>query len=94
MSYFVCDGCGASHSLFGVGGGERLANEYNTTVLGQFPLDQSIREQTDVGLPTVAKDPTSEISVLYVETARRIAGTLFQSINQRAAGPSITMYDQ
>ena len=94
MSYFVCDGCGASHSLFGAGGGERVANEYNTTVLGQFPLDQSIREQTDVGLPTVAKDPTSEISVLYVETARRIAGTLFQSINQRAAGPSITMDDQ
>ena len=94
MSYFICDRCSAKHSLFGVGGGELVAQEYNTTVLGEFPLDPMIREQTDAGLPPVAKNPTSEIGSLYIEVARRIAGTLFQSANQNVERPTISMDDQ
>jgi len=44
--------------LFGQGGGEKLARLSNTSVLGQIPIVQGIRESGDAGYPAVmAKNP-------------------------------------
>jgi ATP-binding protein involved in chromosome partitioning len=46
--------------VFGVGGGERLATELGVPLLGQVPLDPSLREACDEGRPYV----TTEIAAI------------------------------
>ena len=91
MSFFVCDGCGKEHQLFGAGGGERVAGEYGTTVIGEFPLDPSIRELTDGGTPTVAADAASDLAQRYIDCARRLGASLWLASRTAAAPPSISM---
>jgi ATP-binding protein involved in chromosome partitioning len=76
MSTHVCSHCGHEEALFGSGGGTRMAQEYDVTLLGQLPLDIRIREQTDSGAPTVVADPLSPQAAAYRATARRIAAAL------------------
>lgn len=38
MSYYQCVGCGDKAYLFGQGGGQALAEEFNTTLLAQIPI--------------------------------------------------------
>lgn len=38
MAYFICGHCGERAYLFGQGGGERVAGELSTRMLGQIPL--------------------------------------------------------
>src|SRR6478735_12541879 len=49
MSQHVCSQCGHMEHIFGTGGGDRLAQEYGTCMLGALPLDIAIREQADGG---------------------------------------------
>lgn len=46
------------------------------TVLGNLPLDMSIREQADGGTPTVVADPDGKIAQRYREIARSVALTI------------------
>ena len=67
MSFLVCPHCGPEHRLevFGSGGGARVAKTlsarfgYDVPVLGQIPLEESLREGGDAGKPVVDSDPTS-----------------------------------
>ena len=91
MSFFICDDCGKRHALFGSGGGERVAGEYGTELLGAFPLAPEIREQTDAGHPTVASDPDGEIAALFRTCARRTAAALWRTLAGTAPAPAIRM---
>jgi ATP-binding protein involved in chromosome partitioning len=73
MSMHVCSNCGHEEHIFGAGGGERMAREYGVDILGQLPLDISIRERTDAGQPTVVSQPESRIAETYRAIARRVA---------------------
>src|SRR6478752_7071511 len=46
MSYFV-DTAGVRHELFGKGGGQAIADFAKAPLLGQVPIDQSVREWGD-----------------------------------------------
>ncbi|WP_265091941.1 iron-sulfur cluster carrier protein ApbC [Marinobacter sp. 1-3A] len=76
MSVHICSNCGHAEHLFGAGGGERIADEYETTLLGQLPLHMTIREQTDGGKPTVVAVPESEVALRYRDIARRVGAEL------------------
>lgn len=76
MSTHVCSNCGHEEPIFGAGGGERMASEFAVELLGQLPLDLSIREQTDSGRPTVVADPDGAHAQRYRQTARRMAARL------------------
>ena len=76
MSVHICSNCGHAEHLFGAGGGERIADEYETTLLGQLPLHMTIREQTDGGMPTVVAVPESEVALRYRDIARRVGAEL------------------
>lgn len=91
MSGFKCDGCGKAHQLFGAGGGARVAAEYETELLGAFPLDPRIREATDGGVPVVAADPDGETARLYMECARRAAGRVWRLAPGASPPPTINM---
>jgi ATP-binding protein involved in chromosome partitioning len=76
MALHVCSNCGHVEHVFGAGGGERIARDYDTGLLGSLPLALSIREQADGGLPTVAADPDGDIAAMYRRIARRTAARL------------------
>jgi len=76
MAVHICSECGHSEHIFGSAGGERIAAEYGVEVLGSLPLDMSIREQTDRGLPSVVADPGSAITAIYLQIADKVAAAL------------------
>jgi ATP-binding protein involved in chromosome partitioning len=79
MSIHVCPKCGHESHIFGSGGAERMCKEYGTELLGQLPLDESIREQADSGKPTVVADPDGKSAEIYRRIARRCAVKIAES---------------
>jgi ATP-binding protein involved in chromosome partitioning len=73
MSFHTCPKCGHESHIFGSGGAQRMAKDYHTELLGQLPLDESIRSQADSGKPTVVSDPDGPIAEIYRRIARRCA---------------------
>ena len=76
MSTHVCSQCGHEEPIFGSGGGEIMAADFTVELLGQLPLDISIREQTDGGCPTVIAEPDGSHAQIYRQIARRMAARL------------------
>ena len=76
MSTHICSACGHEEAIFGSGGGARMAEQYDVTLLGQLPLDPHIREQADGGTPSVVADPDGAPARAYIDTARRLAAHL------------------
>ncbi len=79
MSTHLCPNCGHESHIFGSGGAERMCKDYGTALLGQLPLDQSIREQADSGKPTVVADPDGKAAEIYRSIARRCAVKIAES---------------
>ena len=68
MSALRCT-CGRDHALFGEGGGRRLAEQIGVDLLGEIPLEGSLREGGDDGEPAaLAEDASGPFAAL----ARRI----------------------
>ncbi len=76
MSTHICSECGHEEHIFGSGGGEDMARQYGTDLLGSVPLARSIRENADGGCPSVVADPDSPITDVYKEIARNVAARL------------------
>jgi ATP-binding protein involved in chromosome partitioning len=92
MSIHICSQCGHEEHIFGEGGGQRMAEEYNVDFLGALPLDKRIREETDAGKPTVVAEPDSRIAMIYREVARRTAARLsLKSKDYAARFPQIVI---
>ncbi len=92
MSTHICSNCGHEEHIFGQGGGESMAAQYNVDFLGALPLDIRIREETDGGKPTVVAEPDARISQIYREIARKTAAKLSQQAKSYAAKfPSIVI---
>ncbi len=47
MSSFHCPSCGDDHPLYGTGGGEQLATEFDLPLLASIPMDPEIRASGD-----------------------------------------------
>ena len=78
MSTHVCSECGHAEAIFGEGGGDRIAETYETQLLGQLPLNLKIRQQADEGLPTVAAEPEGDIAKIYQKAALKMVSGLLQ----------------
>ena len=76
MSTHICSQCGHQEHIFGEGGGQRMAKEYNVEYLGDVPLDIQIRRDADGGRPTVVSAPDGEIAQIYRQIARTTAARL------------------
>jgi ATP-binding protein involved in chromosome partitioning len=92
MATHICSNCGHSDAIFGVGGGEQMAQQYGSELLGQLPLLRSIREQADSGMPTVVSAPESPAAMAYKAIARRAASKLsLQAKNKSIGFPNIVI---
>ncbi|OZI67841.1 iron-sulfur cluster carrier protein ApbC [Bordetella genomosp. 4] len=73
MAVHVCSQCGHAEHIFGSGGGQKMAADYQLPYLGALPLDINIRLQADGGQPSVIADPDGEVAGLYKSVARQVA---------------------
>src|SRR5271170_2004897 len=71
MSFFI-DTAGVRHELFGKGGGAAVAEFAKAPLLGQVPIDATVREWGDKGTPVVQAAPFSPIARSFVEVAERL----------------------
>jgi ATP-binding protein involved in chromosome partitioning len=61
------------YPIFGVGGARRLAEELGVPLLGEIPIEQSLREACDVGVPVVIGEPDSPVAAIFLDIAREMS---------------------
>ena len=71
MSFFKSDD-GKEYKIFGEGGVEKTAQEFNKKFLGKIPLHQDLRVASDKGIPLTYSNPTHEVSLIFSEIAKEI----------------------
>jgi ATP-binding protein involved in chromosome partitioning len=76
MSTFICPKCGTRHDIFGHGGARQEAERLGVPFLGEVPLEMSIRETSDAGLPIVATQPDSPQAAAYRAIAANVRDQL------------------
>lgn len=75
---------GSTLELFGSGGGEDVARELGTTVLGRIPLSPAWREAGDAGTPVVLSNPNDPAAAALTVLAAAII-----SAGESRAGKSL-----
>jgi ATP-binding protein involved in chromosome partitioning len=88
MSWFI-DSAGVRHELFGKGGGQAVADFAEAPLLGQVPLDPSVREWGDKGTPVVQAAPASDIAKAFAAIAERVIDVCDAAHGDDDAGPTI-----
>jgi ATP-binding protein involved in chromosome partitioning len=76
MSGFVCPHCHERTNVFGVAGGQRLAEEYGVPLLAQLPLDPETRAAGDEGVPITLRRPDSAQAVAFRNLAAAVGRRL------------------
>ncbi|MBD3881396.1 Mrp/NBP35 family ATP-binding protein [Phormidium tenue FACHB-886] len=77
MSYFIPpDLPDRQYDLFGSGGGEKTSKELGLPLLGCIPLEMSLREGGDRGIPIVVAAPESASAKALTAIAQRIAASV------------------
>jgi ATP-binding protein involved in chromosome partitioning len=66
---------GSGEELFGSGGGDELAREVETSLLGRIPFDPKLAAYADEGEAMVTVEPDSEVSQAIVRLAETIVAT-------------------
>ena len=85
MAVHVCSNCGHAEHVFGEGGGERMASQYGVPLLGSLPLEITVREQGDAGIPVVVAKAESTAAQAFRAAARALAIRL--AMRPKAATP-------
>ncbi|MFI5302089.1 MAG: Mrp/NBP35 family ATP-binding protein, partial [Polyangiales bacterium] len=89
-SYFICDGCEKKHQLFGVGGGQKVAEFARAPLLGQLPLDPTVRVWGDQGTPIAQAAPHSPIGKAFAELAVAVSNQVRAANTSRAGTLTIS----
>lgn len=91
MSTHTCSNCGHEEAVFGTGGGERIAAEYDVGVLARLPLSLEFRDgEAGAGLPVVSHadgHAAGAFTAMAAMVSARLDGAPV------AAGPRITIVD-
>jgi len=70
MSFFEDDN-GKKYNIFGEGGVEKVANNYNKKFLGQIPINVDLRVAADSGEPLFSSNPGHKISKIFTDIAKK-----------------------
>ena len=81
MSWFI-DPAGIKHELFGKGGGQAVADFAKAPLLGQIPLDQTVREWGDKGTPVVQAAPDSPIATAFLDLADKVVEVVAARVDE------------
>jgi ATP-binding protein involved in chromosome partitioning len=91
MSYFVCPHCGGRSDIFGHGGARHEAERIGVPFLGEVPLELTIRETSDAGLPVVATEPHGRHAAVYRAIADEVTSALTGGTTGRRPAPRIVV---
>jgi ATP-binding protein involved in chromosome partitioning len=91
MTGFVCAHCGEVTEIFGRGGGERFARENGIEFLGGIPLDVTVRQGGDVGVPAVAQREPGPAAQSLTSLARTVAARMSVRAAAKEQQPVLTM---
>jgi ATP-binding protein involved in chromosome partitioning len=82
---------GRRFTIFGEGGGQRLADELDVPLLGKIPLQEELRVAADEGRPLVIDDPDAPAAQALYHTARDIVAATPQELPtmQQPSGPPV-----
>jgi ATP-binding protein involved in chromosome partitioning len=89
MSAFVCPHCGEATEIFGRGGGERFARENDIEFLGGVPLDITVRQGGDAGIPVVAQREPGPAALALTALAKTVAARV--SVRAARQQPVLTI---
>lgn len=79
MSYFSPVDCpDKKYHIFGQGGGQLVANELGSELLGSLPIIEAIAETSDSGVPIALDDSTAAAAAF-----KAIAEKVIQNVNKR-----------
>jgi Mrp family chromosome partitioning ATPase len=76
MSGYVCPHCGKTADLFGSGGGETTAAQFNISFLGKIPFDPKIVQAGDAGRSFQEESPESPAAQAFSAVVDKIVGRL------------------
>ena len=71
MSHFIGDD-NKKYAIFGEGGVEKTAKEFNKDFLVEIPINPDVGKQGDMGIPIVESKPGHEISKIFISLANKI----------------------
>jgi ATP-binding protein involved in chromosome partitioning len=71
MSWFTGDD-GKRYTIFGEGGGQRLADDLGVPLLAQIPLVPAVRDGADRGIPASVADPNGEATAVFAALATEL----------------------
>ncbi|HEY0880152.1 MAG TPA: Mrp/NBP35 family ATP-binding protein [Archangium sp.] len=90
MSQFICPHCGKGTHIFDTGGGKKASDMMEISFLGEVPLELSIRQGGDKGLPIVVGQPDGAEGQAFMGLAQKVAQRVSVENAARTA-PSVTM---
>jgi len=85
MSYLTLPD-GTRMDVFGQGGGQKMALQYDVPFLGAIPMNPNVRIGGDNGKPIVIADPESDAALAL----KSLAGTVAAHVSMAALGGSNT----
>jgi ATP-binding protein involved in chromosome partitioning len=91
MTAFACPHCGELTEIFGRGGGERFAAGHGLEYLGGVPLDITVRQGGDVGVPAVAQREPGPAARALSSIAQIVAARMSVRAAQNAGQPVLTI---
>jgi ATP-binding protein involved in chromosome partitioning len=86
MSGFICPSDGSEHDIFGMGTSQKVADEFDTGLLAQVPIEPAVREGGDSGNPITYHYPESVTAKRFLEASENLWNQIV-SINE-AGGAS------
>ena len=76
MSGFIAPDTGVEYDIFGKGTSQPMADEFETKIIAEIPLEPSIRTGGDEGKPISFVSPSSESAQRYAKAAASIWETI------------------
>jgi ATP-binding protein involved in chromosome partitioning len=90
MSYLTLPD-GSKMDVFGQGGGEALARQYDVPFLGAIPMDPVVRVGGDTGKPIVLTQPDSDAAMALTNIAEQIAARVSVAALSGTNAPTINI---
>jgi len=76
MSGFIAPDTGVEYDIFGKGTSQPMADEFDTKIIAEVPIEPAIRTGGDEGKPISFVSPTSESAKRYAAAAESIWATI------------------
>jgi ATP-binding protein involved in chromosome partitioning len=88
MSGFACPHCGTTSPVFRTGGGRVASQRLGVPFLGEVPLDPTVCQSGDRGVPIVSAQPESPAAAAFRSVADALAARVREEV---AAAPTIRL---